>query len=128
MKDEGPRNQEEVEVERTTGAKMVSEQMVDQKPREASGMESGVNGVSVTEQRLLSDERECKCGLREPGGLQTNPLTLRMVCEKSSPHPRRRQAERKECRKKRPKLQRSLLSWRGGDKGDRGSRAGQLSK
>lgn len=89
MEDEGPRNQEEAEVERTTGAKMVREQMVDQKPREASGMGSGVNGVSVKEPRFLSDERECKCGLREPGGLQTNPLTLRMVCEKSNPHPRR---------------------------------------
>ena len=91
MEDEEPRNREEAEVERTTGAKMVSEQMVDQKPREASGMGSGVNGVSVKEPGLLSDERECKCGLREPGGLQTNPLTLRMICEKSSipsPHPR----------------------------------------
>lgn len=66
---------------------MVSEQMVDQKPKEASGMGSGVNDVSVKEPRLLSDERECKCGLREPGGLQTNPLTLRMVCEKSSTPP-----------------------------------------
>lgn len=99
MEDEGPRNQEEAEVERTTGAKMVSEQMVDQKPREASGMGSGVNSVSVKEPRFLSDEREGKCGLREPGGLQTNPLTLRMVCEKSNTHPRRRQEVRSVQRK-----------------------------
>ena len=79
---------------------MVSEQMVDQKPKEASGMGSGVNDVSVKEPRLLSDERDCKCGLREPGGLQTNPLTLRMVCEKSSTPPLHPRPKKKAGREK----------------------------
>ena len=63
-------------MERTTGAKMVSEQMVDQKPKEASGMGSGVNDVTVKEPRLLSDERECKCGLREPRSQHARPFRL----------------------------------------------------
>lgn len=108
MKDEGPRNQEEVEVERTTGAKTVSEQMVDQKPREASGMGSGVNGVSMKEQKFLSDKRECKCGLREPGGLQTDPLTLRMVYEKGSPPPKKKAGREKGVSKEKAKVTEEL--------------------
>lgn len=66
MHDLGPRNQEGVGVEGTPGAQeprwSVSEWLT-RRPREASGMGRGMNGVSLKEQAVLQDEGEYRCGL-----------------------------------------------------------------